>query len=1257
MKKTRIILCFLLITAMFFSAAILTHADTASYELRDGAAVFNSANNVSYFTKSAEIHNLSISYSPQKNAAEMIVSGDGSDPYALLSYKKLGITNLSASIYKYVVVTYSVPANVSNAAANMELFYCAGSVSVPTAGYSTSFALQKDGTFHTQVIDLSALKGWSGTINALRLDVFMNASVGDVMYVDSVILAKSASEASEIASYRQNKANGLTNDSSHAVVFTNGNYAKYLKADGFEYTVGDLNGDGKINSQDVQILKAYLSGKDITLDREKADVNGDGEISLKDSLALKLCVAGESGAVGGGTTGVASVSFDEKAVLTALNSAPYVTIDYSSETSSLPAGKFNYIVLVYKVDGGAAATASIQALCDGKAASSTSHKFTVNTSGSYVSALIDMSSDASWVGNIDGLRFNFFDSASNGRKMYLDSVILSETSSAANAAASKRIAEANGYTTTSTYKLDISANTLGQINATGTYQNIGPNINGTLMPFTTSWPAAGYPANGGNDTLLTFVNYNNYIKIADVVDLSKYSAVTITYGTDASFTAYSSEFGFFSAPTIYGQKADNSKNTANLQFSVPLTTPVVSGSKSWIGTRSVTKEINSSYVGPLYLSYYMATGDGALITDITFTLKTPAVSADSDTLNNQKGQTVYTVSADGTQITANGKTYPNAINYTSGVTFATDDVNRTLPTDRTGTKVTGYDFANKNVGMFYFLWIGSHGTTGPHNIQKIVETYGVGNVPGNSSVWGPYNYHHWFAEPLYGYYFSSEEWVIRKHVEELTNANVDFIFFDVTNGVPYINVAMKVMSVIHEFNEMGYDAPKVMFYGNDSNGAYTNGQSMMLYLYNQIYARNYFPDTWFYYEGKPVIVGKQAEFSALPAAAQNFFTFRQSQWPTDSKKTNAWSWMDFTDPAVPNKNAATGKNESINVSVAQHMGTIAFGDSGIYGLNITGGSFITSNLNHGRNWHNGKNDTSSGAYKYGYNFQEQWDTVLNKYPDIPVVLVTGWNEWVAGRIDATGTFREASQKNMAWFVDTATVDFSRDVEMTRGYYFDNYYMQLISNIRKYKGSSPTLVQNMMKRIDVTGSFDQWNDVTVSYRDATGDTMNRNTTTFGGTSYVNTTGRNDIKSAKVVYDTEYIYFYAECVNNISSYNTTSSWMQLFIDADSSASTGWYGYDYIVNYAPSSSTKTSIAHCTTKGSYSFSVTNSDISYSVYGNMIMIRVPLSALGISDYNKINISFKWADSTSKITTMEQMYTDGDTMPHGRLNYVFTNVK
>ncbi len=1270
MKKHRVILCVLLVLTMIAAAVVMSAAKT-SYELKDGAVVFNSNSTVSYLANGGSVNSLAISYDSSENAAALVVNGSASDPYALLNYNRLGINSLSADTYKYIVVTEKVPTSASNVATTTEIFWAAGSVGGPTGGCSRLFDFTKDGAYHSYVIDMSGESRWTGTIHSLRVDPFTTASAGDTLYLDSVVLARTASEAQTVAAYRTSKANGTNDDSQVQVIFTSSNYNTYLSTDQTVQVLnGDVNDDLAVNIQDVSALKKFIACWELPgFNRTSSDINHDGAITIKDLLLLKKGIAGTYDLGNGGSSAAATISYDssaEKAVLTALTAEPYVNFTYPAGTETMYAGQYRYAVITYLASKNGTATV-YGVTGDTSAENAAPHTFTVNGDGSFHSAVIDFSSDSGWTGTISGLKFKFFNSASNGDTMKLDSVTLIEKAGAVSSVANYREAIANGLSFTETFELDISGQTLGQINTSGTWQNIGST--GT-NPFAASWPAAGYAA-GAQDTLVVFANYNNVIKVADCVDLSKYDRVTVTYGTDSSFSTTSSAFGFFSQKTLYGQQG--SQNTAGLLVSVPLSAADHSR-PNWVTLRSSSATVNSNYVGPLYMSYYMATGDGAVVKKVEFHLKTP-VAETVDTLNNDPGSTVYTVAGDGSTITAGGVTYPNKINYTNGVTVGTDDVNRTLSTDKssnTNGGAMGYDFADKNVGMFYFLWLGAHGTD-LYDIQARVDQYGAAsltNATGNDPIWGPLAVHQHFSEPLYGYYFSSDEWVIRRHIEELTNADVDFIFFDVTNGVAYLQNALKVMQIIHEFNEMGYKPPKVVFYSNDTNMTYTPGSTILNYIWTNVYSQNRYPDTWFYYQGKPVIVGKKAEFQQLPASVQNFFTFRQSQWPNEQttdgnayavqnpygvtfyKKNGGWSWMDFTDLPYPNKNPEGTANEAINISVAQHLGTTSFGDSGIYGLNChPNGPFKFNRwMNHGRNW-NGTDNLDSGTnYKQGFNFQRQWDRLHNTYHDnLPIVLVTGWNEWAAGRQPDSNR----AAVGVALFVDTATVNYSRDIEMTKGYYFDSYYMQTIDNIRRYKGSEPTLVRDQKKRIDVYGSFDQWNDVTTSYRDATSDQTARSTTGFGSRSYVNTTGRNDIKSAKVVHDTEYVYFYVECNGAITPYSTNTSWMRLYIDRDQSNSTGWYGYDYVVNYRASGSSTTSVATLSAAGTAT--ITDSNVSYSVNGTMMMIKVPLSDLGISDYNSIDFAFKWVDSNSNITTMEQMYTDGDQAPHGRLNFVFTN--
>ena len=621
---------------------------------------------------------------------------------------------------------------------------------------------------------------------------------------------------------------------------------------------------------------------------------------------------------------------------------------------------------------------------------------------------------------------------------------------------------------------------------------------------------------------------------------------------------------------------------------------------------------------------------------------------DTAGLDLSDGSLKYTYSDDKSTVTisydVNGETrsftVPNNKNMTSGGFAATDDLNRSLYTSET---VGMYGSNGEHyVGLFYFLWHGEHGDSGVFDLQKIIDELGVKNA-GNVSCgkYGPAGAMHWFAEPLYGYYYAKDAWVQRKHAELLCNANIDFLYFDVTNSFTYRHNALQLMEILHQLNEEGYDAPQVVFYTN------TNSASVVRDLYSNIYAKNLYPDTWFRIDGKPVIVAEES------ANINDFFYIKANQWPNEASKVNGWPWMDFEWPqrVFYDKN---GEQGAINVSIAQHSGTVCFSHSSLYNnYHNRGRSFkisedVYNDKDLRRSYLDWKEDPS--LTNYGLNFQAQWDRAIESNAEF--VLVTGWNEWVAQR---QPTDNDKNDPGWIYFVDTASMEFSRDAEMMRGGYFDNYYIQMIYNVQKLNGTAPTVVQDARKAINVTGGFEQWDGVTVTYNDPSGDTVKRDATGFGRVNYTNDTGRNDILASKVVSDSKNVYFYVETARDISMFDTNSSWMQLYIDVDSSAETGWYGYDYIVNYKAKDTFTTTVAKYNgTDGAFSFEAIG-EISYRAKGNQMMISVPMELLGIEGYKEICMQFKWADSKTTYDEMEDFYIDGDCAPLGRLNYVYQN--
>lgn len=639
---------------------------------------------------------------------------------------------------------------------------------------------------------------------------------------------------------------------------------------------------------------------------------------------------------------------------------------------------------------------------------------------------------------------------------------------------------------------------------------------------------------------------------------------------------------------------------------------------------------------------------------------TPAYADKQFTVEDDyKGTLNYKENNDGTVTVTykvNGEakkyTFVNDPIYTSGGYAATDDIDRTLPTSAT-TGLIGEN-GEHYVGIFYFLWMGEHGDTGVYDLEKIRLKYGENakyasyvDPATGKNIYSSEGAMHWWGEPLYGYYYSNDEWVMRKHIELLTNAGVDFLFLDVTNAYTYTSSAVKLMQIIHEYIEMGYNAPKIVFYTN------TRSISTMKTLYNSIYASKVYPDTWFYVDGKPCIIGDSTQATTRGEQQtleelKSYFTIKESQWPNDYDnplKDNAWPWMSFSWPQGIHLDSE-GNPSAISVSIAQHSGSVCFSDSSLYFTHQT-------EINRGRSYagqkrmmeYRRKYDQNPDLSNYGLNYQCQWDVAIEN--DVKFVLITGWNEWVAQR--------QPGSNDKVVFIDTASTEFSRDAEMMRGGYFDNYYMQTVYNVQKLKGSAPIIVQDSRDPINVTGDFKQWDDVVITYQDGSGDIANRNGRGFGNQIYTDKSGRNDIVAAKVTNDTKNAYFYVETEGSIKKYDGNSSWMQLFVNVDGDAQNGWYGYDYIINYDVKNDYTTTVAKCvSTDGSYNFKNVGA-VTYKVVDNQMMVEVPLEMLGIEDYRQVYIEFKWADADEgvKFDEMEDFYCFGDAAPMGRLNYIY----
>ncbi|TLS52347.1 hypothetical protein FE782_10255 [Paenibacillus antri] len=524
------------------------------------------------------------------------------------------------------------------------------------------------------------------------------------------------------------------------------------------------------------------------------------------------------------------------------------------------------------------------------------------------------------------------------------------------------------------------------------------------------------------------------------------------------------------------------------------------------------------------------------------------------------------------------------------------------------------------VGIFYFLWLGQHGTEGPFDNANILAAAPEAVHDPNHPMWGPQNAFHFWGEPLYGYYLNDDAWVLRKHVQLLTAAGVDFLAFDTTNAVTYKNVYDVLFGILDDVRRQGFDVPRIVFYTNTRSG------ETIAQLYEDIYKPGRYAELWFHWKGKPLIIGDPGECGD---EIRTFFTFRLNQWPFDERKTNGFPWIEFCRPQRVYFNDE-GEKEIISVSVAQHP-TVAMSDT----------PFYNHGVNWGRSFHNGANDDTPGAEYAGRNIAEQWEFALAEDPSI--VFVTGWNEWIAMRL-------KGPPERPILFVDQATLNFSRDIEPMKGGYHDNYYLQMVEYIRRFKRTPPPPAAGPGRTIPMERDFRGWDDVLPEYRDFAGDTVPRRHRGYGSLLYSDDTGRNDFVTMKATHDEAYVYFYARTREAVTPH-TDRHWMMLLIDTGGSPDEGWHGYDYIVNRTVRDASRSTLERSV--GGWRWEAV-CDVRYVVRGNELQLAVPRSALGLNrPGTPLRFEFKWVDHMQNEGDFMDFYRHGDVAPEGRLNFVY----
>jgi hypothetical protein len=599
---------------------------------------------------------------------------------------------------------------------------------------------------------------------------------------------------------------------------------------------------------------------------------------------------------------------------------------------------------------------------------------------------------------------------------------------------------------------------------------------------------------------------------------------------------------------------------------------------------------------------------------------------------------------------------------------ATDALGRVTPTaDSIPLKTDKARF----VGIFYITWHdeGKFGMSSPYagDVSKVLQQSPEARLDGKNPAWKESSLH--WGEPECGYFLSQDKYVIRRDLSMLADAGVDVLILDVTNAVLYWDEWKALFETMQQMRDEGNNVPKFCFWAFNGNVV-----SVVQQLYDKIYKPGRYRDFWFVWQGRPLLLynatpsldanGGGYQTSDYSADVKSFFTLRNMWWGyyewngkryvgTDDDWCFGYEMNDkrvasLSPEALASKHE--GRAEEMAVTPAQHP------------ISITGKSWRRQTGEPALNAY----DLPDSAYVpwlgktvrhsegYGIYFQDRWDEAVKADPDF--IYINDWNEWTAGKYASglapgsntvPGPTTFLGRKNNFYFVDQYNAEFNRSIQPMKDGYTDNYYMQMVENIRRYKGVCPIPRCAGYVPISIDGRFADWDGVRTAYRDTRGDVAHRDHNGYGGYHYVNTSGRNDILVCKVAMERRYVDFYAETDSALTPC-TDKNWMLLFLDTDRNASTGWCGYEYVINYSVRNPHSTTICKYV-DGSWQKVGT---LAMAYAGNKLEIKVPRKFIGTTD-GSVSFDFKWADNPASLKNAISLCTDGDTAPNRRFNYRF----
>ncbi len=554
---------------------------------------------------------------------------------------------------------------------------------------------------------------------------------------------------------------------------------------------------------------------------------------------------------------------------------------------------------------------------------------------------------------------------------------------------------------------------------------------------------------------------------------------------------------------------------------------------------------------------------------------------------------------------------------------ATDALGRVLPT----SAEAGLPKEGKYVGLFYLLWTTGFNSTTDNSKVLAVDPY--------DPDFGPKNGFCWWSEPETGYHRADDVWQIRRDMYYFAMAGVDFLYIDFTNGYMYEDAFRVLLDTCLQMRAEGQMTPYIVPWSVGRSDKRGEGQGAdVSTVYELFMTEEKYKDLWFYWDGKPLVLLKPDanDLSNFPVLSDEYYTdkltFRKS-WITPTK----YAEMYWSDNQIVNQGYGYGYVRDENnkkIVECAGLGPAGFAE---FGQGRSGALSTRPYLDA---------FLETDTMGEGLVFQNAFDQLMTNNPECQVLLISRWNEWGAQNFTYAMT-------GDTGFVDQFNAEFSRDIEPMKGGYTDNYFYQMCSIIRHFKGVLPAdgaSGANTMTETD-EDVFEKWEEICPVYTDFEGDTSHRNhSDAVGKIQYVNTTGRNDIVESRITADGGNLYVYVRTAETMTPYTESPNWMLLFLDADNDKTTGWEGYDFLVNYEVISDTVTTL--CAYKNGVWQEI--GTVAYATKGDRMTVTIPRSLLGLTGDN-VKVNFHWMDNVTDVYNLESWFTTGDSAPERRNNY------